>query len=742
MKLLKKFFYAIVFASFLVTSIGVQPVYAASIVVTSNADTVANDGACTLREAIINANNDNTSGSTDCSAGAGTDTISFDANYTITLVGSQLPDITSQITIMGNGVANTIIQANAAPNTATYRVFLVNIIGNLTLDSLTVRHGRCNGSCSIFVTSAGGILNFGTLTVTNSRLSENSATASGGGIGNLGIVTVANSTLSGNSTTGNGGGIMHSGGIVTVTSSILSGNSAGDGGGIYNNGIITATNSTFSSNSATASGGGIYSSNSSTSLTITNSTFYNNSATFQGGGIYNYVISPSGFVMRNSTLSNNSAGNNGGGIILLPSTNSQIYNSIIANSTSQDCFAYGGASLTITNSIFEDATCSAPLSGDPNLGSIANNGGSTQTMRLNTGSSAINTGDSGTCESTDQRGVSRPQGAGCDIGAFEVDDTFPTVVSDSLVASYASGAGPNSFTVTFSENVYDPSGDTDDRDVTYLDNYLLVEDGVNGVFDTTSCEGGLEIDDTQITVTSVTYNAGLFTVTVNLDSAVPNGSYRLFVCGTTSINDLALNELNNGLTDYTFDFVVGTAVVTVPPVTASSLPDTGFAPNRITALPHQPAELSYTKMGDIIWLEIPSQNIKSNIVGIPQSEDNTWDVTWLGSDTGWLNGTAFPTWNGNSVLTAHVTDSNGLPGPFANVKELKYGDQIIVHLFGQQYIYEVQNSRMTRPQSTSFAFESMQDYSYLTLITCQGYIPFSDTYFFRRVVRAVLVDVK
>jgi LPXTG-site transpeptidase (sortase) family protein len=146
-------------------------------------------------------------------------------------------------------------------------------------------------------------------------------------------------------------------------------------------------------------------------------------------------------------------------------------------------------------------------------------------------------------------------------------------------------------------------------------------------------------------------------------------------------------------------------------------------------------------MGDI-WLEIPSQNIKSNIVGIPQSEDNTWDVTWLGNDTGWLHGTAFPTWNGNSVLTAHVTDANGLPGPFANLKTLNYGDQIIVHLFGQQYIYEVQNSRMVRPYTTHFAFSSLQDYSYLTLITCQGYIPFSDTYLFRRVVRAVLVEVK
>jgi len=64
------------------------------------------------------------------------------------------------------------------------------------------------------------------------------------------------------------------------------------------------------------------------------------------------------------------------------------------------------------------------LSGDPNLGSLADNGGPTQTFALLTGSSAINAGDSTTCVASpvsnlDQRGVTRPQGAQCDIGAYE-----------------------------------------------------------------------------------------------------------------------------------------------------------------------------------------------------------------------------------------------------------------------------------------------------------------------------------
>lgn len=755
MKLFKKIVYAIICASLLVTSMGVQPVYAASFFVGDAASLIA-----AINTANINNQND---------------TISLTADITLTVVNNALNGLPVILADSGNSLViegnNYSISRSSAGGTPSFRILEIGVGANVTINDLTITNGDTIGD-------GGGILNRGTVTINNSIITGNIATTGsgrGGGISNIGILFITDSTVSNNSATFYWGGGIYNTDNITITNSIISENSsANSGGGLYieGSGSATISNSTFSGNTSLSGGAGIF--HNGLNLSITNSTFENNLASSvigDGGGIYNLDSTVN---ISNSTFTGNSAGGVGAAIFSTQSAGAtilNIINSTIANNTSGGGINVAGTT-TLTNTIISNNTsgnCSGTITNggnnidsgatcgwgtasgsmsntDPLLGALANNGGPTQTMALLSGSPAINTGNATACANspvsgTDQRGVSRPQGAGCDIGAFEVDDTFPTVVSDSLVASYASGAGPSSFTVTFSENVYDPAGDTDDRDVTYLDNYLLVEDGANGVFDTTSCEGGLEIDDTQITIISVTYNAGLFTATINLNDAVPNGSYRLFVCGTTSINDLALNELNNGLTDYTFDFIVGTAVVTVPPVTASSLPDTGFAPNRITSLPHHPTELAYTTMGDI-WLEIPSQNIKSNIVGIPQSQDNTWDVTWLGNDTGWLNGTAFPTWNGNSVLTAHVTDSNGLPGPFANLKTLTYGDQIIVHLFGQQYIYEVQNSRMTRPQSTSFAFESMQDYSYLTLITCQGYIPFSDSYFFRRVVRAVLVDVK
>ena len=185
----------------------------------------------------------------------------------------------------------------------------------------------------------------------------------------------------------------------------------------------------------------------------------------------------------------------------------------------------------------------------------------------------------------------------------------------------------------------------------------------------------------------------------------------------------------------------GTTATRTPRLTHPiDLPDTGFAPNRITSLPAQPASLAYIALGDI-WLEIPALNIKTSIVGIPNS-NNTWNVDWLSKDAGWLHGTAFPSWEGNSVLTGHVYDANGLPGPFANLKELKYGDQIVVHLYGEKYIFEIREVRTVQPTSTRYALKHLEDYSYLTLITCLFYDEKTDAYRYRQIVRAVLVKVQ
>ena len=72
-------------------------------------------------------------------------------------------------------------------------------------------------------------------------------------------------------------------------------------------------------------------------------------------------------------------------------------------------------------------------------------------------------------------------------------------------------------------------------------------------------------------------------------------------------------------------------------------------------------------------LESPTLGVKTAIVGVPGSGDG-WDVTWLGRDAGYLYGSAFPTLEGNSVLTGHVWDVDNQPGIFVNLKEMKKGD--------------------------------------------------------------------
>jgi LPXTG-site transpeptidase (sortase) family protein len=174
-------------------------------------------------------------------------------------------------------------------------------------------------------------------------------------------------------------------------------------------------------------------------------------------------------------------------------------------------------------------------------------------------------------------------------------------------------------------------------------------------------------------------------------------------------------------------------------VAPAALPSTGFAPDRVTALSAQPASQSYAGLGDL-WLEIPRLGVQMNIVGVPQS-GNTWDVSWLGNQAGWLQGTAFPTWNGNSVITGHVWNADNSAGPFVYLNTLWYGDRIIVHAWGQQYVYEVRGVTQVRPDSTVAAFQH-KDTPWLTLTTCRSWDADKGTYRFRVLVQAALVSVK
>lgn len=155
-------------------------------------------------------------------------------------------------------------------------------------------------------------------------------------------------------------------------------------------------------------------------------------------------------------------------------------------------------------------------------------------------------------------------------------------------------------------------------------------------------------------------------------------------------------------------------------------------------LPNQPNDLLYTSYPQL-WLEIDKLDLELPIIGIPLEEDG-WDVTWLSNEIGYLEGTAFPSWPGNTVLTSHVYLSDGSPGPFAQLGDLSWGDVITVHAFGYQYSYEVHRLRYVRPYDQSvFAHEELD---WVTLITCAGYDTHQDTYRWRLAIQAVLMRIE
>ena len=129
-------------------------------------------------------------------------------------------------------------------------------------------------------------------------------------------------------------------------------------------------------------------------LTVSNSTLSGNGASV-GGGIYNWHGNGNKVILENTIVANSPSGGNCSGVII-----------------------DDGGNLS-----YPDTTCPG-INGDPRLGPLQDNGGPTWTMALGPGSAALDAADDAICvappvNNLDQRGVARPQGAHCDIGAFE-----------------------------------------------------------------------------------------------------------------------------------------------------------------------------------------------------------------------------------------------------------------------------------------------------------------------------------
>ncbi len=257
------------------------------------------------------------------------------------------------------------------------------------------------------------------------------------------------------------------------------------------------------------------------------------------------------------------------------------------------------------------------------------------------------------------------------IARFLVDTTPPVVVFGAGSVPPSNGAnlttGPSQLVVRFSKNVL---GDGSPNAANSLWNYMLLRPGPNGVFDTPiSTPGGVDPicdldhvrvgDDEKIDLFGATYNATSFAATLTIDplfAPLANGMYRLYVCGAASVDDLAGNRLNGG-SNTAINFTVSPAAVQAASGgKRSSLPGTGFAPNRVTILP--PQTVSYSELGDL-WLEIPKLGLKMPIVGVPRTNDQ-WDVSWLGAKAG---SQALPILPGRATRSSPVTSGTPITPP-------------------------------------------------------------------------------
>lgn len=349
-------------------------------------------------------------------------------------------------TIGGLDPAITIIDANQLDG--VFRIDTANG-AQVELVNLTIRGGRRLTGCYGFgggVHTYSTLTNPGVVTITNCRIIDNVA-AAGGGIHNEGSTLKVVSTVVANNRATPlgikatlGGGIENIGGSLTVDASTISGNTA-DGGGLHS--------------PYNGAGGGIDAFDG--PVTITNSTISGNVAHTDGGGINAFGVIGIAVQLRNVTIVGNRAdadadGTGSGGGIADTAANFSIQNSLIADNTDSggegnDCFAGPSGSLALRYVLLPSAqTCTARFTPAPvgmlsvspaPISPLVYHGGPGRTHDLLAGSPARDAGDPSGCGfTTDERGVPRPQGTRCDLGAVEAaapdgdGDTVPNVIDD------------------------------------------------------------------------------------------------------------------------------------------------------------------------------------------------------------------------------------------------------------------------------------------------------------------------
>ncbi len=364
------------------------------------------------------------------------------------------------------GAGGGVFNAPGGTLAATGTLLLANSAafaggGLLNHGDLTLTGASVTGNSA--VVGAGLFTQDQSATLTNSSVSSNIATISGGVFAENETVTISHSQFDSNNATRHIGGL----GLVYSTSSLtssslLSNFSGGNGAGLFLFfGSTVVDRSAIGTNTAVDAGGGIEDNG---ALTLNTSTVGSNRAD-KGAGLF-VEGGGNSANLQNVTLSGNIAGASGGGLDNQGSTNA--FNSIISGNRAPSGADCSETLPTSSGYVLAGAGCGIgpddahDLTGTPLLGPLQNNSGPTFTMATLPGSPALDAGapscpisevvNSATITySTDQRGLARPQGTACDIGAYELDQITPSLsgpppVTDAPTVSFTfSGDGFGTF---------------------------------------------------------------------------------------------------------------------------------------------------------------------------------------------------------------------------------------------------------------------------------------------------------
>jgi CSLREA domain-containing protein len=440
-----------------------MPATAATLTVNTTRDElVGGDGRCSLREAIAAVNAPPQP--SDCGrASRGSNLIVLaHGRYTLSIPPIGPDDNASgdlnlaspaPLTITGAGPDTAVIDARSLGD----RVLSVTGGARVSLVRLTITGGdlpgvtqALGGSCPAGAgvsdsgaapssADGGGIFNSGTLALNQVAVVGNTAAAGAAGGG-------ADCGDGSGGPGGSGGGVYNAGSLI-LTDSTVQGNAAGAGGA--GQASPPASSGPGASGGPGGTGGGIYSSG---RLQVTSSTLWQNFSGAGGpgagltgrggaggsGGAIAVTGGPS--TVRFATLAGNGVGTGGapgsaggssgtpgggGGLFVVSSGAAgalSLASTIVASNTGSNCAASPRSAITGSGHdlSYGDGTCPGQHA-NPELGPLRDNGGPTQTLAIRPGSPAIDRipRRSGNCPATDQRGVHRPQGRACDIGAYE-----------------------------------------------------------------------------------------------------------------------------------------------------------------------------------------------------------------------------------------------------------------------------------------------------------------------------------